>query len=168
MKKASLIKNHSMFEMVDYNFKNIDFKYYKPNYGLMWNWNELFEKIEENPSFPKLNNTNLVESSKLSDFDYKDVLIIQQFAINDIISSKQLGKILNLSETQIRKRIKKLQEKGIIKCFKQIFTPIPKDNLLYLYCFIGTTKYNKQVISFFYQLPFRFMFIYETNTKFCI
>jgi len=168
MKKKNLIKDYQIFQMVDYYHKSMNYKKYMPRSGWVMNWDEWFKSIDNQDVISNILDTNLNESSNLVDFDYKDILILQQLSIDGTITLQQLGNILSLSKTQIRKRILNLKKKNIIKTFKPIFSPIPKDQMLYLYCFIETGKLKNEFVKYIFQIPFSFMFIFESNNRFCI
>jgi DNA-binding Lrp family transcriptional regulator len=168
MTKENLIKNYKIFQMVDYYHKSMNYKKYLPRSGWAMNWDEWFKSIDNLDVISDILDTNLNESSNLVDFDYKDILILQQLSIDGTITLQKLGNILNLSKTQIRKRILNLKKKNIIKVFKPIFSPIPKDQMLYLYCFIEVGKFKTEFIKYVCQIPFSFMFIFESDNKFCI
>ena len=168
MIKKNLIKEYLIFQMVDYHHKSMNYKKYLPRSGWTMNWDEWFKSIDNLDVISDILDTNLNESSNLVDFDYKDILILQQLSIDGSITLQQLGNILNLSKTQIRKRILNLKRKNIIKVFKPIFSPIPKDQMLYLYCFIEVGKLKKEFIKNICQIPFSFMFIFESGNRYCI
>ncbi|MFW9819433.1 MAG: winged helix-turn-helix transcriptional regulator [Candidatus Thorarchaeota archaeon] len=168
MKNRNLIKDFHIFQIVDYHHKSMNYLKYKPKSGWIINWDDLFKNIDNQNEISKILNINLDKNFKLVDFDYKDILILQQLSIDGSITLQQLSHVLNLSKTQIRKRILNLKEKRIIKVFKPIFSPIPKDQMLYLYCFIDIGKFKDEIIKFIFQIPFSFMFIFESNNKFCI
>lgn len=168
MKNANLIKDYQIFEMVDYYHKSMNYKKYMPRLGWDINWDESFKNIDNQDVISNILEINLKESSNFVDFDYKDILILQNFSIDGTITLQQLGNILSLSKTQVRKRILNLKKKKIIKIFKPIFSPIPKDQMLYLYCFIDAGKFKNEFIKYIFQIPFSFMFIFESNNRFCI
>jgi len=168
LKKKSLIKDYQIFQMVDYYHKSMNYKKYMPRLGWVINWDDWFKNIDNQDVISNVLNINLNESSNLVKFDYKDILILQQLSIDGTITLHQLGNILSLSKTQVRKRILNLRKKNIIKVFKPIFSPIPKDQMLYLYCFIEVGKFKSDFVKYIFQIPFSFMFIFESNNKFCI
>ncbi|MFX0040606.1 MAG: winged helix-turn-helix transcriptional regulator [Promethearchaeota archaeon] len=168
MTKKNLIKDYQIFQMADYYHKSMNYKKYLPRSGWTTNWDEWFKSIDNLEVISDILDINLNEGSQLVDFDYKDILILQQLSIDGSITLEQLGNILNLSKTQIRKRILSLKKKNIIKVFKPIFSPIPKDQMLYLYCFIEVGKLRNEFIKKICQIPFSFMFIFNSENKFCI
>ena len=168
MKKKNLIKDYQIFQMVDYYHKSMNYKKYMPQSGWVMNWSEWFKSIDNQDIISNILNTNLNDSSKLVDFDYKDILILQQLSIDGTITLQQLGNILSLSKTQIRKRILNLKKKKIIKVFKPIFSPIPKDQMLYIYCIIEVGNFKNVFVKKIFQIPFSFMFIFESENRFCI
>ena len=168
MIKRNLIKDYRIFEMVDYYHKSMNYKKYLPRLGWTLNWDDWFKTIDNRNVISEILDINLNKGSILVDFDHKDILILQQLSIDGSISLQQLGNIVNLSKTQIRKRILDLKRKNIIKVFKPIFSPIPKDQMFYIYCFIEVDKLKKEFIESICQIPFSFMFIFESDDRYCI
>ncbi|MFX1377601.1 MAG: AsnC family transcriptional regulator [Promethearchaeota archaeon] len=168
MIKKNWIKDYQIFQMIDYYHKSMNYTEYLPRSGWTMNWEEWFKRISNLDAISDILSINLNDSSNLVDFDHKDILILQQLSIDGSISLQQLGNILNLSKTQVRKRIVDLKRKNIIKVFKPIFSPIPKDEMLYIYCFIEVGNLKKEFIENICQIPFSFMFIFETNDRYCI
>ncbi|NVM16154.1 MAG: winged helix-turn-helix transcriptional regulator [Candidatus Lokiarchaeota archaeon] len=168
MEKKNLVKDHEIFQMIDYYHKSMNYKKYMPSSGWLMNWDEWFDTIDNQDVITKIKQTDLSKSSLLVDFDYKDIMLLQQLSIDGTSTLQQLGNILNLSKTQIRRRIINLKKKNIIKVVKPIFSPIPKDQMLYLYCFIETGKFKEEFINHIFQIPFSFMFIFESDNRFCI
>ncbi|MFX0023775.1 MAG: winged helix-turn-helix domain-containing protein [Candidatus Hermodarchaeota archaeon] len=168
MEKKKLIKDYEIFQMVDYYHKSMNYKKYMPDSGWVMNWDEWHDTIDNQDMIDKILQTDLNKSSLLVDFDYKDIILLQQLSIDGSSTLQQLGDILNLSKTQIRKRILNLKKKNIIKVVKPIFSPIPKDKMLYLYCFINTGEFKEEFIKKIFQIPFSFMFIFESDNRFCL
>ena len=154
--------------MIDYHHKSMNFTKYRPKLGWEKDWNDLFKKINNQNNINKVLGFDLKKSSELAEFDFKDIMILKQLSINGSITLQELSRILGLSKTQIRTRILVLQDKSIIKAFKPIFSPIPKDQMLYIYCFVEVSKYKKEFVSKIFQIPYSFMFIFESDFKFCI
>ncbi|MFX1417512.1 MAG: winged helix-turn-helix transcriptional regulator [Promethearchaeota archaeon] len=168
MIKKDLIKEYQIFQMVDYHHKSMNYKKYLPRTGWAMKSDDWFKRIDNLDVISDILETKLNESFNLVDFDYKDILILQQLSIDGSITLQQLGNILNLSKTQIRKRILSLKRKNIIKVIKPIFSPIPKDQMLYLYCFVEVGNLKKEFVENICQIPFSFMFIFESDSKYCI
>lgn len=168
LENKNLIKDYEIFQMVDYYHKSMNYKKYMPRSGWVINWDEWFDTIENQDVITKILGKDLNKNSLLVDFDYKDIMLLRQLSIDGTSTLQQLGNVLHLSKTQIRKRILNLKKKDIIKVVKPIFSPIPKDKMLYLYCFIETGKFKEEFINHIFQIPFSFMFIFESDNRFCI
>jgi DNA-binding Lrp family transcriptional regulator len=168
MQKKDLITDYKIFQMVDYHHKSMNYKKYMPRSGWDLNWDDWFKDVDNQNMISMILQTNLNNNSLSVDFDYKDILILQQLSIDGTTTLQQIGNILGLSKTQIRKRILNLKKKNIIKAIKPIFSPIPKDQMLYLYCFVETGKLKPEFVKHICQIPFSFMFIFQTDYQFCI
>lgn len=168
MKKCELIEDYFIFEMVDYYFKTFEITKYNPNIGLKWNWDEWIYNIKNDLIDSVELILDLEANSKIQTCDYLDVKLLKQLEINPKSSLSQIKKVLNLSKTQISRRIKKLEEKNVIRGFKPVFTPTSKNDLILLYCFMDIDDSFKLITTIFSQIPFSFMFSFESKNKCCI
>ncbi len=168
LKRCGYISDFYIFELVDYLIKSVDLTYFNPDDGWIWDWNKWLTDIENCSKYN--NNFDLKYEEKISkvEFDYKDILLIDNLLENATITLKQLKNILNLSETQISKRIQRLQEKGIIKGYKSDCTFADSKDLIHFYCFLEITTSNDNILSYFYQLPYQFIINIESSNKLCL
>jgi DNA-binding Lrp family transcriptional regulator len=169
MEEKDIISDFYIFEIIDYKIKNKFLSFYDPNKGWTWDWDEWYDTIKNSIKIKsKKFEFKTKEDSKLEDFDYKDILLLKNMFENASITLKELKNILNLSETQIGKRIQRLEEKEIIKAYYYDYSLIRSKELIYFYCFFEVGKYVNSVLSCLYQLPYDFAILIESSHKFCI
>ena len=169
MKEKDIISDFYIFEIIDYKIKNKNLTFYDPNKGWAWDWDKWYDKIKNClKTKSKTFEFTTMEDIKLEDFDYKDILLLKNMYENASITLKELKNILNLSETQIGKRIHRLEEKEIIKAYYYDYSLIRNKELIYFYCFFEIEEYVNNVLSCLYQLPYDFAILIESSHKFCI
>jgi DNA-binding Lrp family transcriptional regulator len=100
------------------------------------------------------------------EFDASDVLILKHMFDDGDITQKKLAKILSLSDAQVNKRIRRLEDEGIIKGYRS--TMCATENEVNFICFIELEKPQDQILSAFYQLPFPATITMESRTRFAI
>jgi DNA-binding Lrp family transcriptional regulator len=168
MREEDLILDYYIFDIVDYDVKNMNLDCYDIEKGWRWDWekwrNLIKTNSKENESVVSIMETH----PKVISFDNKDIRIWRNILENASITLKQIGEDLDLSEVQVSRRIKRLEREGIIKGYKSIFTPIPTDDLLYFYFFIEFKESPDWVINCLYQLPFTLEILMADEKKFCV
>lgn len=167
MKRKDIINDYYIFDIVDYKIKFENLAYFNPDEGWVWNWEKWYETIRERLDKEVDFNLKFDEGYKKVDFDYKDVILIK-ILVNEALTIKELSKTLALSETQIRNRIQKLEEKSIIKgYYNEHFLPKNHDSIC-IFCFIEISELINNVLSCFYELPYKLSVSYESKSKYCI
>ncbi|MFX1512071.1 MAG: Lrp/AsnC family transcriptional regulator, partial [Promethearchaeota archaeon] len=168
LKNEGLISNYFIFDVLDFTVKNINLNQFDPIKGWVWDWNiwraAFHEKLSSSPS----TTLSLDENPEVVSFDYNDVKLLKYIRENSKITLKQLGELLDLSETQISRKIKRLEKEGIIKGYKSIFTPFPQNDLLFFYLFTEFKSNVEKILSWLYELPFNFDLLSESQGKYCL
>lgn len=94
--------------------------------------------------------------------------ILLWYLISDAsITQKQLKEIINISEPNISKRVKNLEEKKIIRDYFIDFDLTQSEDFINFYCFIDCNERSKNIFSCFCQIPYFIMIHIESSTKFC-
>jgi DNA-binding Lrp family transcriptional regulator len=168
MKKSDYIQDYFVLDVVDYHIKSYDFNYYDPLKGWKWDWDNWHVQIEKSLKNPKnYFKFNFEAKINFADFDNKDLLILKNLIYDSSITLKDLKKVLNLSEAQISKRIKRLEDEKIIRGYYFDFNLMEAEDFMEFYCFIDLKEPNDKIISFFYQIPYSFITLIESSTKLC-
>lgn len=168
MQKTNLVSDYHLFEAVDYAIKNMNLKYFSPEQGWTWNWNKWIAHIESTIRAHRRTALKLEENPDVVGFDAKDILILSNMVENAKLTLKQLGERLELSEAQVSKRIRRMENEGIIKGYKSVFNPTPTDDLTSFYCFLELREPLDSVLACFQQLPYTMDFLMESKTKICV
>ena len=67
---------------------------------------------------------------------------------------KDLGDFLELSQPQVHKRVKRLEEIGVITGYKPYFMPFKGQNTISIACVYKSREHAKKVLHAFHELPF--------------
>jgi DNA-binding Lrp family transcriptional regulator len=166
MQKADLITNFFIFDITDFNYKPADYSFFNPGLGWVWDWNKWKDQINKHLKSKKKFNLPMEEVQSIAEFDRYDILILKHMFDDGDITQKKLAEILALSETQVNKRIRRLEDEGIIKGYKSTVCAVEDE--LSLICFIELERPEDPILAAFYQLPFPATFTMESNTRFGI
>ena len=166
IQKAELISNFFIFDITDFDAKAADYSHFNSALGWIWDWDTWIDQIPKTLKSKMKFKLPLDEVQPIVDFDTNDVLILKHMFDDGEITQKKLAKILPLSEAQVNKRIRRLEDVGIIKGYRS--SVHATENELYLICFIELEKPQDQILSVFYQLPFPAIVAMESRTRFSI
>ncbi|MFX1390097.1 MAG: winged helix-turn-helix transcriptional regulator [Promethearchaeota archaeon] len=168
LKKSGYLLDYKVLDVLDYQIKSYDFNYYNPEDGWIWDWEEWYAQIEETLKEPKNSfQFNYEQIKEIAEFDIKDLVILKNLIFDSSLTLKELKKNLDLSEAQISKRIKRLEDEQIIRGYYFDFNLMDDENFVEFYCFIDLKKPNDNLISIFYQIPYSFIILIESSTKLC-
>lgn len=165
MKEHNLISDYHLFDMVDFHVKPIDFSHYCHENRWTWDWSrwpDIVEKCLMRDEF----HPPITQDPRPVSFDSKDIRLLRYLTRNADMTLKNLGDNLNLSETQINRRINHLEQEGVIKGFKCVIGEFGQE--LLVSCFIQLLRPYDSVLSCFYQLPFPLYVMMQSPTEFCI
>ena len=164
LKEKRIIGDYINLDLIDYKVFGWNYKYFDTNGKWTWNWaiwkdhliNELKGGTEKKIQFD-------IEASRIN-FDYIDVQILKLLYLDDTLPLKQLGMKLKLSESQVGRRIKIMEKKGIIRGYRTGFYPFATSNP-----FLVKLISNKNMNQIFYHLskiPYPLTIAYETPSNF--
>ncbi len=166
MQEAGLVSDYHVFDVVDYEYKHADYRYFSIDSGWTWNWNQWYDQIERNLNKPARVSPNMEQNTRLVEFDSNDVFLLQQIMKDSEATQKQLADILGLSETIVNKRLNRLEKTGVIKGYRSVFTPIGNHGMIVLV--LELEEPVERVLASFYQLPFQLYIMMESKTRYCI
>lgn len=162
--KEGLISNYYIFDATDYEHKNGDFSRLDPKYGWQYCWSEWHKKITKNlKSKTNKIHTKCDENPKLIEFDNSDFGILRSLFDDALVPQKELAKRFSLSETQVTKRIRRLENEGVIKGFGSSFKmnePMIDFNL-----YIDIEEPAARIMNNFYAHPFPGSILQESRTR---
>ncbi|TFF92880.1 winged helix-turn-helix transcriptional regulator, partial [Candidatus Thorarchaeota archaeon] len=138
------------------HMKQPNLEYYNPDTGWEWDWDKWYEETEEDITEERGNPLSLDLRPPLSDFDHNDVIILKSLIAEPDIILKELAKRLDLSESQVNKRIKRLEREGIIKEYRPIIDLF--DDIMHITLILEMQRNAGAVIHALNRLPFRIGF----------
>ncbi len=164
--KAELITDFFIFDITDFDAKPADYSHFNSGLGWVWDWSSWRDQIPQTLKSKKKLKLSLDEVQSIVDFDTNDILILKHMFDDGDITQKKLAKLLSLSEAQVNKRVRRLEDEGIIKGYRS--TMCATENELNLICFIELENPDDNTLSVFYQLPFPATVTMESRTRFSI
>ncbi|TFG27969.1 winged helix-turn-helix transcriptional regulator, partial [Candidatus Thorarchaeota archaeon] len=162
LKERGLISNYSIFDAIDYNRKGAAVEPFLPGADWTWSaWREEVEKIMKNEcSFP----LKLEEFPKVVRFDLSDIKILRHLVDNEEPTLKEISKELDLSMTQVHKRVKRLEKEGVLKGTMPVFRPYVKYTAIS--CFFVSKEHAQKMLCGFHSLPFEVHYTIESSSKY--
>ncbi len=164
MRSLGLIQDFYIFDLVDYCSKGVDVKPVLQDSPWTWDvWTKETKKILKKGCDFDL---GLEQFPKVVNFDLKDIQIMKQIVENPKSTLKEVAKSLeqDTSLTQVHKRMKRLQEKGIIRGVKSTFSPY--NETIGISCFFKSSEHAKEILCGFHELPFNVTFTLENPTHY--
>ncbi len=166
MQDAGLVADFHVFDIVDYEYKHADYRYFNFDSGWTWDWNEWYKQIEKNLRKPGRISSNMEQNTRIVEFDSNDILLLRQIAADSEATQKQMADILGLSETLVHKKLNRLESTRVIKGYRSVFTPIGNHGMIVLV--LELEEPVERVLASFYQLPFQLYIMMESKARYCI
>lgn len=91
----------------------------------------------------------IVEHEKLSDFDAIDRKIIDQIAVYSGWTSEQLGARIGLSASATHRRVKLLEEAGVIRGYRAVLSPAARGNPSTVFVAVTLTDQRRETLGAF-------------------
>ncbi|MFW9798776.1 MAG: Lrp/AsnC family transcriptional regulator, partial [Candidatus Thorarchaeota archaeon] len=152
--------------ITDFDAKPADYTHFNSALGWVWDWREWRDHIPTILKSKKKFNLSLDEVQPIMDHDEYDIQILRYMFDDGEITQKKLAEALSLSEAQVNKRIRRLEDEGIIKGYRS--TMSTTKNELNTISFIELEHPQNQILNVFYQLPFSATITMESRTRFAI
>jgi len=164
LKERGLISNYTIFDAIDYNRKGAVIEPFLPDSDWTWStWSEEVEKIlNKGCKFP----LKLEEFPKAVRFDLSDIKLLRHLVENEEPTLRDISKELDLSITQIHKRIKRLEKEGVLKGTKPVFLPYQKYTAIS--CFFKSKQHAEKILCGFHKLPFEIHYTIESSSHYNI
>jgi len=164
MKEAGLIKDCYEFDLIDYLRKGADIDTFLSENT--WTWQTWYDEIGEVLENGEKLELKFEEFPQVVNFDFKDIQIIMNMIENAEITLKELSELLDLSQPQVHKRIKNLEDNGIIRGYKPSFSPIKDGSQINIV--FTSHEHAKEILCAFYRLPFYLTVSMETRNHYFI
>lgn len=164
LKEKELVSDFYIFDLVDYCRKGVDIAPLLPDSDWTWSmWSEEATRLMTEGCELEL---GLEEFPSTVKFDYKDIQIVTHMVENPEATLKEIGKVLDLSPTQVHKRVKKLEDTGVIRGVKLYCTPFQDATMIG--CFFKSREHAKKILCGFHKLPFEISFVMESSTHYWV
>ncbi len=164
LKIEGLISEFYVFDITDYENKLGDFKYLDPKLGWQYDWTEWQEKIKKNlKSKKRIIHTKCDENPSILEFDNDDIGLLRGLFDNAEVPQKELAKQFSLSETQVTKRIQRLESAGIIKGFESSYKTMSE--YVYFNVYLEVMEPAARIINNFYTHPFPGSIMMESTSR---
>ncbi|TFH04387.1 MAG: winged helix-turn-helix transcriptional regulator, partial [Candidatus Thorarchaeota archaeon] len=162
--KEGLISDSYMFDITDYEHKHGDFSYLDPKHGWQYDWCEWHKKITKNlKSKTNKINTKCDENPSILDFDANDYGLLRSLFDDAMVPQKDLAKQFSLSETQVTKKIRRLESAGVIKGYGSNFSAMSANVGFNLY--IEIEEPVARIMNNFYTHPYLGSIMMESRTR---
>ncbi len=162
--KEGLISDYDLFDVTDYEHKYGDFKYLDPKLGWQYDWKDWHKKIKKNlKSKTKKINTKCEENPSIIEFDISDYGLLRSFFDDAMVPQKDLAKQFSLSETQVTKKIRRLENARVIKGYSSNFSPGAV--MTHINLFLEIEEPVARIINNFYTHPYLGLIIMESRTR---
>jgi len=164
MVDRGLVRDFFLLDMVDYTRKPAELEPLLPDSDWTWDkWSRDIEGVMKSDCEIEL---GLEEFPKAEPFDYTDIQIIKHMVENPASTLKEVGEALDpeMSLTQVHKRVKRLEDTGVIRGIKPSFSPY-KDYIS-VSIFFKSRDYAKNILCGFYKLPFEVNLAMENRSTY--
>ena len=152
LQEKKIIRKYFTLNLVDYKAYSWNFDYFDENGNWSWNWEIWKEHLQnEIKSGKELEIKFDIEPERI-DFDVIDIQILRNMYLHENLTPKKLKGILDLSESQIGRRIKAMEQKGIIRGYRTGFYPFT--NFTPLLILIETEQNIQQVFYHLLKIPY--------------
>lgn len=152
LKDLGIIEDYHLMEALDYTVKVARVSAFLPDSN--WEWSSWYSDIERSMSNGKETDMGFQEFPKQESFDFKDLQIVKQLVKDAETTLKDLGDVLELSQPQVHKRVKRLEEIGVITGYKPYFMPFKDGDTLSITCVYKSREHAKKILYAFSELPF--------------
>ncbi|MHA1883267.1 MAG: winged helix-turn-helix transcriptional regulator, partial [Candidatus Thorarchaeota archaeon] len=166
LKEYGVITDYYNFINTDYESRRGDFKDFEPGVGWNWDWDQWVEDSKKMVADKKTVPIHLDYELEQISYDYKDIILLKQMKKEAKTTLRELSGLVELSETQVKRRLDRLEAEGVIKGYRWILANIEEP--LFVLCFVDIKEDPDSVISCFYQLPFPKEIMMESRTKYLV
>jgi DNA-binding Lrp family transcriptional regulator len=164
MMDRDLIKDYFIMDMVDYTRKMAELDPLLPESD--WSWDRWSDEIEQIMKGDCEIDLGLEEFPNPVKFDYTDIQIIKHMVENPTSTLKEVGDALEpaMSLTQVHKRVKRLEDDGIIRGVKPAFSPFKESVTVSI--FFKSRDHAKKLLCGFTRLPFEINIAMENKSTY--
>ncbi|MHA1211167.1 MAG: winged helix-turn-helix transcriptional regulator [Candidatus Heimdallarchaeota archaeon] len=151
LKKEHLLQDYFIYETIDFLTLGWDFTYFDSLGNWNWEW-QIWSDLIQRAKTDADNRFTFDDALEIITFDQKDIQILNNLYSEEEIPIRKIAESLDLSESQIGRRIKTMQQKGIIKGYRSGFNPFR--DLIGIDCFIYPTGSFNRIINLLAKIPY--------------
>jgi DNA-binding Lrp family transcriptional regulator len=164
LKVLEIVQDYFIFDLVDYTRQKVDISTLLGDKSWSWEqWSAQVEKVMESGCELDL---ALDESPPQVPFDFEDVKIITHMVENPSAPLKEVAEHTSLSLAQVHKRVKRLEDVGILRENKKCMSPF--DDSMAITIIFHSREKAKNILCAFSKLPFEMTFGIESNTRYLV
>jgi len=164
MKNMGVIKGSYVLKTLDFISLAGDLSKYNPVSGWDWDWREWVDQSEKTIKVGERFPLEFDQNPAQFDYDHKDIEIIAELKMNATLTHKELSEKIDLSETQIGVRIRRLKDAGVLRGFAWLTEQTPRN--IVLYTFFELEEPDHPVFTCFLHLPFRKELVMDSSDRF--
>ncbi|HUT82881.1 MAG TPA: winged helix-turn-helix transcriptional regulator [Candidatus Bathyarchaeia archaeon] len=163
LKKINIIIDYFYSEVIDFVNLEWNFSYFDKEGNWSWTWNFWKEMIQKRIGNNKIKTRKFEETHDKIKFDFLDIQILTNLYTDEIVPLKKIADKLTLSESQISRRIKTMEENGIIKGYRSGFYPFKE--LMTLDCIIEANTSMDIILDLLKAIPYPCAFVYGKKNQ---
>jgi DNA-binding Lrp family transcriptional regulator len=164
LKALDLVQDYFIFDLVDYTRKKVEISTFLGDES--WTWDDWSNQAEKTVESGCELNLDLEEFPSQVPFDFEDVKIITHMVENPSAPLKEVADHTSLSLAQVHKRVKRLEDVGIIRENKKCLSPF-EDSMAITIIF-KSRENSKNILCAFSKLPFEMTFALESSTQYLV
>ncbi len=150
--EKKIIDDYFIFDSVDFLSTTGSVEQLDIIRGWQWNWQDWIRNCAGIVTQNERLNLPLELTVKRAKFDAKDIAILRYLKMDAELTLREIGGALGLSQTQVNKRIKRMETDGIIKGYR--WTTEPHERPLFIYLFVKVREENDPILNCLLSLPF--------------
>ncbi len=166
MKEKDIIRDYTYLNLVDYKAFGWNYDYFDINGIWNWEWKIWENYLKDDLRKRKTKLLNFEMEPDRINFDFMDVQILKQLYLDDSLPLKRLGEKLQLSESQVGRRIKLMEQKGIIRGYRTGFYPFA--NLSPIFILINSKENLNRIITHILEIPYPSTIAFENENKIAV
>ena len=164
LQNLGIVKDTFVFDLVDYTRKAAEVEPLLPESD--WNLSVWMKKVKKILKKECEIDLGLEEFPKPVDFDLTDIQVITHMVEHPDTTLKEIAERFNLHLSQVHKRVKHLEEHGVIKGIKPAFSPFKKCSGIVL--FFKSREHAQKILCAFNELPYEIGIAMESRSHYNI
>ena len=164
LQEKGIIKDYFVFNLVDYKAHSWNYDYFDEKGNWSWEWRIWEEDLQGESQSGKELQIEFDTKPERIDYDYTDIQILKNLYLDDSITLNKLGERLDLSESQIGRRIKTMEQKGIIRGYSTGFYPF--ENITPILISINEEKNMQKIFYHISKIPYPITIAFDKPGKF--